>query len=368
MKARPSAVQSFFRVILIAILLIALPAGAGSLERISLAADGSQVNAPSFGGLNALSGDGRYVVFASAADNLVAGDQNGLPDIFVRDRQTGVVTRVSVNSNGAEANGPSTASAISDDGHFVVFQSAASNLVVNDTNGLADIFFHDLQSGETRRVSVASDGTQANGPSRYPDISAHGRYLVFESNATNLAAGAPSTYAYVPTISDDGRFVAFTAVNFTNWGFPGLQAVNDVFVRDLQSGTTMLAGVASDGTPANGDNGPGTISGDGHVVAFVTAAGNLVSGDTNGLQDVFIHDLQSGETRRVNVASDGAQADHISWLPHISGDGRLTVFQSSATTLVAGDTNGADDVFMHDRQTGVTTRISIWGQSKNHLS
>ncbi len=319
-----------------------MPTGfAAAAERLNVAADGSEASQPATGNWNSLSDDGRFAVFSSAAANLVAGDSNGVADVFVRDRQTGITSRVSVASNGSEANGPSGAAVISGDGRYVAFESQAGNLVAGDSNGVSDVFVHDRQTGQTWRVSVAGDGSQGNGPSLRPDLSADGRFVSFESQATNLVPGAPywggiyvhdrqttqttlesvnsagvaAAFAYVATLSDDGRYVAFTAGNFNEWGFPGLTAINNVYVRDRNAGTTWLAGRAADGTPANADNGPGTLSGDGRFVAFISVADNLVPGDSNGLSDVFVHD-------------------------------RVVLYGSAADNLVAGDGNGLTDVFV----------------------
>ncbi|MFQ5487862.1 MAG: hypothetical protein ACE5ET_05380 [Gammaproteobacteria bacterium] len=359
-----------------------------SAERLNIASDGNEAEQSATGNWNSLSDDGRFAVFSSAAGNLVAGDGNGVADVFVRDRRNGATSRVSVASDGTQANGPSDAAVISGDGRYVAFESQAGNLVAGDSNGVSDVFVHDRQMGQTWRVSVASDGRQGNGPSLRPDLSADGRYVAFESQANNLVPGAPywggiyvhdrqtgqttlesvnsagvaAAFAYVATLSDDGRYVAFTAGNFNEWGFPGLTAINNVYVRDRNAGITWLAGRSSDGTPANADNGPGTLSGDGRYVAFITAATNLVAGDSNGLSDVFVHDRVSGATTRVSVASDGSEADGPSPTPpHLSGDGRYIVFDSQAANLVADDVNGVSDVFLHDRQSGATRRISVAG-------
>ena len=193
--------------------------------------------------------------------------------------------------------------------------------------------------GDTTRVSVASDGAQGNRYSYDPSISADGRYVAFYSYASNLVSGD------------------------TN-------GVYDVFVHDRQSGQTTRVSVASDG--AQGNNGSyydPSISADGRYVAFDSSASNLVSGDTNGARDVFVHDRQGGGTTRVSVASDGAQGGTGSWNPSISADGRYVAFYSGASNLVSGDTNGTDDVFVHDGQTGQTTRISVasdGSQGNNH--
>ncbi|MPV87021.1 hypothetical protein GCU85_09820 [Cardiobacteriales bacterium ML27] len=275
-----------------------------------------------------MSADGRYVAFQSNATNLVAGDTNGTTDVFVHDTQTGDTTRVNVDSLGTEGDRDSFSSSISADGRYVAFQSFATNLVAGDTNGNADIFVHDTQTGVTTRVSVDSVGTEADSYSQTPSISADGRYVAFTSTATNLVAGD------------------------TNGN-------TDIFVHDTQTGVTTRVNVDSVGT--EGDNGSynPSISADGRYVAFYSSATNLVAGDTNGVADIFVHDTQTGNTTRVSVDSVGTEGDGLSQSPSISADGRYVAFTSNATNLVAGDTNGTLDIFVHDTQTGVTTRVSV---------
>lgn len=300
----------------------------GVTNRVSVASDGAQGDDGS--GIPAVSADGRYVAFYSYAGNLVSGDTNGKPDIFVHDRQTGQVSRISIASDGTEGNGPSWFSSISADGRYVAFESESSNLVAGDANGHDDIFVHDRQTGQTNRVSIASDGTEGNSYSEAPDISDDGRYVAFHSLASNL-------------VSDD-----------TN-------GVPDVFVHDRQTGQTFRVSIASDGAQGNAASFAPSISADGQYVAFESWASNLVSDDTNGFTDVFVHHWPLGDTTRVSVATGGAQADWQSWNAAISGDGRYVAFESIATNLVIGDTNGQEDVFVHDRQTGQgeTIRASI---------
>lgn len=295
------------------------------ISRVSVASDGAQANGISQ--LPAISADGRYVAFVSAASNLVIGDTNWF-DVFVHDRQTGQTTLVSVASDGTQANDLSTATAISGDGRYVAFESKASNLVPNDTNGWDDIFVHDRQTGQTVRVSVASDGTQANGNSEKPAISADGRYVAFQSWATNL-------------VDNDNN------------------GIGDVFVHDRLTGETTRVSVASDGTEANSLVYAPAISGNGQLVAFNTDASNLVDNDTNNKVDVYVHDRQTGQTSRISVTSDGAEGDDHSHEPALSFDGRYVAFQSNATNLIDNDTNGVYDVFVHDRQTGQTIRVSL---------
>jgi Tol biopolymer transport system component len=315
---------------------------------VSVASDGTQGNEVSE--FLAISGNGRFVAFTSNATNLVPGDTNSRDDVFVHDLQTGETTRVSVASDGTESSEGGALPAISGDGRFVGFVAADSNLVPGDTNSVVDVFVHDRESGETTRVSVASDGTQGSasvdhGQSGEPTISADGRFVAFESTFSNLVAGDTATCASLPNIA------------------PG--ECPDVFVHDRQTGETIMVSVASDGTQANDQSFAPAISADGRSVAFVSAASNLVAGDTNAFLDVFVHDLQTGETSRVSLASDGTEGNEVSFAPSISADGRIVAFVSDANNFVPRDTNGrrevflGEDVFVHDRDTGETSLVSM---------
>jgi Tol biopolymer transport system component len=356
----------------------------GTTTRVSVASDGTQGNSGS--AWSAISADGRYVAFDSSASNLVPGDTNGVPDIFVHDQQTGQTSRVSVASDETQGNSESSAPSISADGRYVAFYSSASNLVPGDTNGAPDIFVHDRQTGQTTVVSVASDGTQGNGVSYRPSISGDGRYVAFHSVASNLV---PSDTNYAqdvfvhdrqtgqtsrvsvasdgtqgnshsswPSISAGGRYVAFHSWA-SNLVPDDTNGEADVFVHDRQTGQTSRVSVASDGTQGNTLSERPSISGDGRYVAFHSVASNLVPGDTNDAQDVFVHDRQAGQTTVVSIASDGTQGNGDSRYPSISADGRYVAFESHASNLVPGDSNGVRDIFVHDRQTGQTTVVSV---------
>jgi Tol biopolymer transport system component len=298
----------------------------GVTQRVSAAWDGG--NGDLYAVDAGISADGRHVVFYSPASNLVLGDVNGSGDIFVWSREHGTLEVASVNSNGRAGNDESLESAISADGRFVAFTSFASNLARNDTNGSSDVFLRDRQAGYTERVSVASDGSEARGYSWQPSVSADGRYVAFYSTAANL-------------VPDDRADTA------------------DVFVRDRQTRQTRRASEAADGTPADGDSVQPVLSASGRHVAFVSAARNLVAGDTNDAIDVFVKDLATGAVERVSVATGGAQADGPSFEPALSADGRYVAFESFASNLVPGDTNRRSDVFVHDRASGVTRRVSV---------
>lgn len=297
--------------------------------RINLNTEGNQANSQTFN--PSISADSRYVAFWSLADNLVPDDTNDWEG-FVHDRETGLTNRVCVASSGEQGNNGCGAPFISANGRHVAFGSFSDNLVPGDTNGLFDTFVHDLETGETTRVSIDSDGKQADGGGYRVSISADGRNVVFESPFSNL-------------VPDD-----------TN-------EVEDIFVHDRESGKTTRVSVDSYGNEANGSSEiywTHAVSADGRYVAFESIADNLVPNDTNGVEDIFVHDRETGETTRVSVDSDGVQANGYSgYQASISANGRQVTFWSSADNLVPDDMNGLEDIFVHDRETGKTIRVSV---------
>jgi len=360
----------------------------GTTERVSLTSGGGEADGGSatdgIGGYLvarlALSENAGVVAFASPATNLVPGDTNKLTDVFARDRTAGTTELVSVAMGGGTANGFSGIKvAISDDGSFVAFDSAASNLVEKDENFI-DVFVRDRTSATTELISVATSGEQANGIARYPDISADGRYVVFDSGASNLApgdanglfdvflrdrvagtterislasgGGDPDGHSVAPVISADGRYIAFYS-EATNLVPGDTNNADDVFVYDRTTGVTERISVGPGGVEGNLDSlssGSGLeISADGRYVVFASAASNLVAGDTNSRRDVFMHDRDTGETRRISVSEGGAEGDGTSDEPVMSDDASVIAFDSDATTLIAGDTNKARDVFVVER-------------------
>ena len=347
----------------------------GETTRVNVDSSGNQGNGSAFG--PAISADGRIVAFVSGATNLVPGDTNTRPDVFVHDRQTGETTQVSVDSQGQKGNDESFPPSLSADGRFVAFISAADNLVPGDTNGHPDVFVHDRQTGQTTRVSVDSSGNQGNGQSFgrlfRAQISADGRFVAFESAANNLVSDDTNFFPDVfvhdrqtgqttrvnrnssgnqanlvsefRAFSPDGRFVVFwsAASNLV----PGDTNDQDIFIHDRQTGQTSLL--------MNDQNSDVTaLSTDGRFIAFSSVHQDLVAGDTNISRDIFVHDLQTGQTTRVSVSSAGTQSNGLSLSPAISGNGRFVAFQSIATNLVADDTNGLPDIFVHDRGTSTT--------------
>src|SRR5260221_358848 len=272
-----------------------------------------------------VSADGRYVAFMSSSI-LAPGDTNANWDVYLRDRQNGTTELVSVDSSGAVGNGFSGlfGICISPDGRFVAFESRASNLVPGDTNGARDVFLRDRLNGTTERVCVGAGGTQGNGESLYPSLSADARYVAFTSQATNLVPGDTNV-------------------------------ADDVFVRDRRSGTTERVSVSTGGGQGDSNSSDAAISADGRYVAFMSLASNLVAGP-NGVH-ILVRDRLNGTTERVSVPTDGSlTTGDDSDVPAISPGGRYVAFRSYSSNLVPGDTNGTGDVFLHDRDaTGFTS-------------
>jgi Tol biopolymer transport system component len=338
-----------------------------------------------------LSRDGRYVAFASDAANLVVSDTNEVSDVFVRDLDSGTTIRFSTAFDGTQGDGASGEPRLSADAHFVAFSSEATNLVPTDTNEWRDIFLKDLVSGETTRVSVAPDGTQSDADCFAPAVSADGRYVVFESAATSLAANAnlvriivrkdlqsgetttvsqatngtlPNDASDSASISDDGRYVVFTS-DATNLVAGDTNLASDVFLRDCLNRTTTRVSVSSAGAQgeigadSGGASRAGVISGDGTHVGFVT--GNAwVAGDTNGEFDVYVREIATNALARANVASDGTEANSGLKDGHLamSDDGQWVTFESDATNLVPGDPDWNSRIYLRDMGAGVTGLVS----------
>ncbi|WP_412749834.1 TolB family protein [Krasilnikovia sp. M28-CT-15] len=331
-----------------------------------------------------ISTDGRYIAFTSSASNLVRGDTNGVSDVFVRDLRKHTTQRVSVGTGGRQADQTASAPSISADGRYVAFSSWATGLVPGDTNERGDIFVRDRRAGTTVRVSLTATGGQAANASDNPAISADGRYIAFSSNAENLVAGddngevdvfvhdrrrhltqrvsvsstgtAPAGASTYPVISANGRYVAFMsqAPNVVADG----STAGGVFLRDLRRSTTVRVSRTDAGAPVT-DAGPPAMSGDGRYVTFSSFTDDVAPGDHNGLQDVVVRDLRTSRTKLISVSSAGVQGDEPSAGAAISPDGRYVTFLSWATNLVPGDRNGYGDIFLHDRRTGTTERVSV---------
>lgn len=294
---------------------------AASVNVLGLTGNGSS-------GAASISSSGRHVIFTSLASDLVADDTNGEPDIFIRDLDVGRTERVSVSSSGEQANSRSLGAMISGNGRFVAFGSYASNLVPGDNNGSWDIFLRDLQAHTTALVSVGIGGEPANGWSGATSISDDGRYVAFDSEASNLVAGD------------------------TN-------GVKDIFVRAMIDAKTERISVGDLGSQANGESTSASISADGQTVAFASNASNLVSNDSNGKWDVFVRDRVIGQTERVSVGNAHVQGTGNSTDPSLDGTGKLVVFTSSSPEFTSADSNSSEQIFLRDRTASETTLVSV---------
>jgi Tol biopolymer transport system component len=374
-----------------------LSAAPGDIVRCSTKAGGGQASG---GGSyeSSISADGRYVAFLSDASDLVSGDTNSERDVFRKDLQTGAIVRCSTDSTGTQADNSSYTCSISEDGRYVVFDSIATNLVPGDTNSVGDVFRKDLQTGATVRCSTDSSGNQATGgPSSKPSISANGRYVAFHSYASNLVSGDTNGWpdifrkdiqtgaivrcstsaggvqgnnpSYNNSVSSDGRYVAFESdASILVTG--DTNTVRDIFRKDLQTEAIVRCSTKAGGGQATGGSSTyPDISPDGRYVAFESDAIDLVSGDTNSTRDIFRKDIQTGAIARCSTKAGGVEGDGGSYAASLSADGRYVAFYSDATNLVSGDTNGQDDVFRKDLKTGaiVLCSTSVGGnQGDNH--
>ncbi|MGH2692465.1 MAG: TolB family protein [Actinomycetota bacterium] len=327
----------------------------GSVELISKANNGQPGNF--YDQTPATSDDARYVAFESLSTNLGPGDNDQIWDIYLRDREAGITELVSKSAAGVKGTANSTWPSISADGRYVAFASISSNLVPNDVNPLGDVFVKDRQTGAVELISVSTDEAAAIGDSYQPSMSADGRYVAFTSTASNLVQG-------------------------------DLNDAVDVFLRDRVAGTTEIISVSSDETPSYGHTYNyyfygsylPSISADGNQVGFTSYATNLVPSDTNVSVDVFVRDRAAGTTERVTVSSQGTESHprvrtsyagcNCTYIPFsvsadnfwsvLSPDGRYVSFLSESDDLVPGDTNNTlYDTFVHDRLTGETELVSL---------
>ena len=366
-----------------------------------MTSSGLQANASSFN--VDISADGRYVVFLSSFA-FVVEDTNGTSDVYIRDTVLDTTELVSWNSSNTEAgNNISLSLSISADGRFVAFASRASDIIVNDTNGFIDVFVRDLVTNSTELISSefvsgGGIGAPANGDSFAPSISADGRYVAYATNATNYgfvigdsngtsdvvvrdrvmevnhlvsirASGgfAGNFESSRPSISADGRFVAFNSVA-NDLVVGDTNGSNDIFVRDLVTDSTELVSLNRfNSVPGNDGSASPSISANGRFVAFNSVANDLVVGDTNGSNDIFVRDLVMDTTELVSINSSGESGNGNSSLPSISSNGRFVAFTSTATDLelFTSDTNAERDVFWRDRDLNTTLAISLESSLSN---
>lgn len=288
----------------------------GILERVSVDASGNQGN--DLSQLPSISADGTRVAFESFATNLVAGDGNGVSDVFVVTvGDPGSIERVSVSGSGMEGNGMSIKASVSPDGNFVSFASSATNLVAEDTGGITSIFLRDLGQGSTSVVSLDRNGGPPNGLTLLSSVSRDGLFVAFQSSAGDLVA-------------DDANLK------------------QDVFVHDVILGTTSRISLGAAGGEGDEDAKlvPGGISDDGNLVVFSTKS-NLGGSVGAGISNVYVHDRGRGTTTCLSEAPGRQAANGDSIQPVISADGKFVVFRSSADNLVAEDGNGSQaDIFL----------------------
>ncbi len=366
---------------------------ANSLTRLSVTADHLENNADTFISAYGLSADGRYLAFTSRADNLVPNDLNNAFDVFLYDQWLQQLDCLSVNAEGVTGNSDSPMPAISGNGRYVAFSSYASDLVANDTNQVADIFLYDQQTHTRSLITNGLDGSPSNGNSFNPVLSEEGRWIAFESEASNLVTddtnqsydifvyetptsqiqrvsvtneGTQSNgHSLAPTMSAAGRYIAFDSVA-NNLSLLDTNSFSDVFIRDLQTHQTQLVSLAANQTEAgNGDSLNPSLSADGQWIAFDSDASNLVATETKNISNIFLQERLTQQTTLVSLNEQSEAGNQASVLPTLSSDGRYVVFNSAATNLTvtavvaAKDENGAFDVFKYDRVTGKLLRLNV---------
>jgi Tol biopolymer transport system component len=339
--------------------------------RLSISGSGVEGDRPSF--VVGTSASGHFVAFTSQATTLVPGDTNEHEDAFVYNGYTGGIERVSLTSGGAQATpgadafGGSAAMGISGDGRYVLFRSDAPNLAAGKDE--SDAFIRDRATSRTLRIPLLGLRVIAGAMSqdgRYAVLEAGGNVYRYSLRSRHLArlTAKGNSWSSDPAVSGGGRYVAFTS-NASNLVSGDTNKLPDVFVRDVRTGKTTRVSVTSAGKQgvgkrnSNGSNAP-VLSADGRYVAFHSDMTNLVPRDTNKVFDIFVHDRVTGKTQRVSVSSTGHQSDQESLSgASFSADDRFVAFTSLATNLVANDHNDITDVFIHDLRTGKTRLVSL---------
>lgn len=363
-----------------------------ALQRVLNDANGSS-------GQPRLSANGQFLVFSSDASNLIDSDSNNASDIFLLNRDTGLVRRLSQAIDGSDANGGSFLPEISSDGQYVVWHSSASNLVENDSNGVSDVFLYSLADQSIELISKNTTGAPGDSGSMSASVSDRGRFVVYESNASNLVSGdtniTSDIFLYAresgvtsrisvdsdgnagqsrgsqsanAAISADGRWVVFDS--FAPLVSGDVNNRNDVFLRDLIANTTIRLSVSADGGDANGGSRNPAIDAVGSVVVFESDASNLVDGDDNGSTDIFLLTLPGGGTELISRSADGIPGDDASVAPQLDSTGAAVIFSSFAANLSVEDSNEAQDVFRYSRAEGTLDVVSdrIDGEAANGAS
>jgi Tol biopolymer transport system component len=308
-----------------------------------------------------LSALGDIVAFSSDSTNLVAGDTNGRSDIFVRDLNTGITTRVSVSTGGSEGIWDSWNPKISADGNLVVFITRSA-LEPGDTNNKSDVYLHDRSTGVTSRANLAHDGSEPNDDTYGPIISPDGTHVAFFSQASNLVPGDTNGLEDVfvrditsnhieivapgwwPALSADGRYVAFVAIY--NIAVEDNNPFPDIYLYDTQTQGFEFISITHFGGGANNWSDSPAISWNGDRIAFESEAGDLVPGDNNGTSDIFVRRRGAGTTELVSRSVTGGQGNGFSSLPHLSSTGRFVCYTSQSDNLVPNDTNDYADAFV----------------------
>ena len=322
------ALRMAVRLVVFACTLAAGPAVAQPTTRVSVATTGAQADKPCLA--PGISADGRFVVFSSHATTLAPGGSGGMLQIFLHDRVAGQTTLISHKKGDKAKPGDkdSRYPSISHDGRYIVFQSLATDLADGDTNGKSDIYLYDRTAGAATLISRKNGGGAADGASRQPAMSRDAGKISFLSTAKNMTD---------PAFGD---------------------AKDQVFVFDRSTNKTAAVSIGTDNKAADAACDTPVISHDGKFVAFSSAATNLAAGDTNAKSDIFRRDLTANTTALVSKDKDGNPSDGDSLYPSIARDGSKIAFESAATDLVADDTNAKNDVFLRDVGAGTNTLVS----------